>query len=100
MPLQRSHSKSKESNNLSTEKIGIWEKMGQVIAKTDAAHTRLDKLEGVIREDLSKLNEAVAGLLAEMHKTQGRNGAIIFIIGGLGAILGAILSVAVTIILK
>jgi hypothetical protein len=85
---------------LSTEKIGIWEKMGQVIAKTDAAHTRLDKLEGVIREDLAKLNAAVASLLAEMHKTQGRNGAILFIVGGVGAILGAILSIAATIIFK
>jgi hypothetical protein len=85
---------------LSTEKIGIWEKMGQVIAKTDAAHTRLDKLEGVIREDLAKLNAAVASLLAEMHKTHGRNGAILFIVGGVGAILGAILSIAATIRFK
>jgi len=76
------------------------EKLGVIGQKAEAAHSRLDKLEGVIREDLATLNAAVASLLAEMHKTQGRNGALLFVIGGVGTILGAILSIVATIVFK
>ena len=78
----------------------VSEKLGVVGQMAQASHSRIDKLEGVIREDLAKLNEAVSGLLAEMHKAQGRNGVILFVIGALGAVMGAIFSIAATIIFK
>ncbi len=63
----------------------IREKLGVVTATATAAHGRLDKLEGVIRDDLKQVNDQLRELNAHMNKGKGWTAAMIFLAGAGGA---------------
>jgi putative component of toxin-antitoxin plasmid stabilization module len=70
----------------------LREKLGVVIAKADAAHSRIDKLEVGLREDLKDLKSELKELNAHMHKGKGWAGAMLFMAGLAGGGLAAWIS--------
>ena len=63
----------------------IHEKIGALTAKADAAHSRVDKLENVIRADLLLISTELKELNAYMHRGKGFAAAAIFLSGIVGA---------------
>lgn len=61
------------------------EKIGALSAKVSAAHTRLDKLEIGIREDLKDLKNDLKELNAHMNRGKGWGAAFMVLAGTLGA---------------
>jgi len=68
-----------------TRRANMSERLGILDAKVSAAHTRVDKLELVIRDDLKGIREDLKELNAYMHRGRGWAGAMIFLSGLLGA---------------
>jgi tetrahydromethanopterin S-methyltransferase subunit B len=67
--------------------MDILEKIGALGAKADAAHSRVDKLETVIRDDLKMISAELKELNAFMHRGKGWAAAAIFASGIVGAAL-------------
>jgi hypothetical protein len=65
--------------------IEISEKIGVLAAKADAAHSRLDKLEIGLREDLKEIKKDLKELNGYMHRGKGWAAAIILLSGFAGA---------------
>lgn len=63
----------------------VFEKIGAMDAKVTAAHSRLDKLETVIREDLRELKDELKFLTAHMNQSKGWSAALMFLAGTFGA---------------
>lgn len=63
----------------------VHEKIGQLIAKADAAHARIDKLEILIRDDLKEMKADVKDLSAYMHRGKGWAAAALFVASISGA---------------
>ncbi len=74
----------------------LHEKIGQLSAKADAAHNRLDKVEILVRDDLKEISKELKALSERMqgkfegiseyiNKTKGRDAALIFISSLAGA---------------
>ena len=72
----------------------LSEKIGVLSAKADAAHSRIDKLEVLLRDDLKELKADLKSLNAYMHRGKGWAAAMIFISGIVGAIAMKVLTVA------
>lgn len=69
------------------------EKIGMLIAKVDAAHSRVDKMEKVLSDSLSDISKELKELNAHMNKGKGWVAALMFLAGGTGAGLVKLLSV-------
>jgi ABC-type ATPase involved in cell division len=63
----------------------VHEKIGALTAKADAAHSRLDKVETQVRDDLKSIKEELHELNAHMNKGKGWASAMIFLAGLSGA---------------
>lgn len=63
----------------------LSEKIGILSAKADAAHSRVDKLEILLRDDLKELKSDLKELNAYMHRGKGWASAMIFLSGFAGA---------------
>lgn len=61
------------------------EKLALVMAKADAAHSRLDRHESITREDMKEIKKDIKDLIEYMHRSKGRDAALIFIAGFSGA---------------
>lgn len=70
----------------------LHEKVGQLMAKVDAAHSRIDKQEKITAEALNEISKDLKELNAHMNKGKGWVAAIIFLAGGTGAGLVKIFS--------
>lgn len=70
----------------------ISEKIGQLIAKSDAAHKRLDKIETDVRDDLKHINDELKAINAHMNKGKGWAAAFLFLAGLSGAGASKLLS--------
>lgn len=67
----------------------ILERIGLLTAKADAAHTRIDKLEKITREDLKEIKDDLKTLSALVNRASGWAAAFIFIgglVGGAGLV--------------
>ena len=71
----------------------VKEKIGVLSAKAEAAHTRIDKLEFVLRDDLRELKSDLKELNAYMHRGKGWASAMLFLSGFVGAGLFKLLTV-------
>lgn len=65
----------------------IAEKIGILSAKVSAAHSRVDKLESGIREDLKEINLEVKELAGHMNRAKGWAAALMLLSGVLGALM-------------
>jgi hypothetical protein len=63
----------------------LHEKLGELNAKTKAAHARLDRLETDLRNDLKEILKEIKELNAHVNKSRGWAGAALLISGLLGA---------------
>lgn len=61
------------------------EKMGLLIAKVEAAHGRIDRLESGIRDDLREIQRELKDLTAHMNKGRGMLAVMLFLSGSAGA---------------
>ncbi len=61
------------------------EKIGALDAKVSAAHSRLDKLELMLREDLKEMKGDLKDLHAYMNKGKGWAAAMMLLAGTSGA---------------
>ena len=71
----------------------VYQKIGELQAKAKAAHSRLDKLEVDIREDLKEIIVDIKKLNEDMNKGKGWASAMIFLAGLSGAGATKLLSV-------
>lgn len=71
----------------------LHEKIGVLSAKADAAHSRIDKLEVLLRDDLKELKSDLKALNAYMHRGKGWAAAMVFISGIVGAVAMKVLTV-------
>lgn len=71
----------------------VREKLGILNEKAKAAHTRIDKLEFEIRDDLKELMKEVKDINAHVNRSKGWASAMIFISGFIGAGLFKLLTV-------
>lgn len=62
----------------------IREKLGALSAKVDAAHSRIDKTETQVREDLKEIFKELKTLNENMNKGKGSLATILFFAGGSG----------------
>lgn len=62
----------------------IREKIGALTAKVDAAHSRVDKVETQVREDLKEIFKELKTLNETMNKGKGGLATILFLAGGGG----------------
>ncbi len=69
-----------------------FEKIGQLAAKADAAHSRLDRLETGVRDDLKEIKEELKELSAHMNRGKGWSAAFVFLAGISGAGLTQVLA--------
>lgn len=69
----------------------IREKIGELSAKTKAAHARIDSIEENIREDLKEINAELKVLVQNMNYSKGFSAALVFLSGAVGAGLMAFL---------
>lgn len=67
--------------------LSISEKIGALSAKVSAAHSRVDKLEQGIREDLREINSEVKEIAAHMNRAKGWAAALMLLSGVLGALM-------------
>ncbi len=67
--------------------LSISEKIGALSAKVSAAHSRVDKLETGIREDLREINSELKGLTAYVNHAKGWAAAMMLLSGILGAVI-------------
>lgn len=68
----------------------IHESLGELKAKTKAAHERIDKLEVGLREDLKEIANKLDAISAWMHTKKGHDAAMLAfagVIGGAASIL-------------
>lgn len=72
---------------------GVHEKIGELNAKAKAAHSRLDKLESEIRDDLKDISKDLKELNAYMHRGKGWASAVIMLSGFMGAGIFKLLTV-------
>lgn len=63
----------------------IRERIGALDAKVTAAHSRVDKLEQGLRDDLKEIKSELKELSAHMNKGKGWAAAMIFLSGTVGA---------------
>lgn len=63
----------------------IRERIGFLAAKADAAHSRIDKLETGVREDLKDINKELKVIAAYMNRGKGWTAAMMFIASLIGA---------------
>lgn len=70
----------------------IRERLGALDAKVTAAHSRTDKLETVIREDLKEIKKELHDLTAHMNRGKGWAAAMIFLASASGALLVKLLT--------
>lgn len=63
----------------------VREKIGELSAKASAAHSRIDKLEQGIRDDLKTISSDLKELNAYMHRGKGWASAMLFFAGFAGA---------------
>lgn len=70
----------------------LSEKIGALSAKTSAAHSRIDKLETTIRDDLKDLKRELHELNAHMNRGKGWSAAIMLLSGTVGGVLVKLLS--------
>lgn len=68
-----------------TDEARVHEKIGQLAAKADAAHSRLDRLENVMRDDLKEIRDGLDQLNAHMNKGKGWAAAVILFSSFAGA---------------
>lgn len=66
----------------------IRERIGALDAKVTAAHTRVDKLEVLIKEDLTEVKKDLKAVVAWMNRSLGWAAALLFV----GGILGSVVS--------
>lgn len=71
----------------------VREKIGQLTAKADAAHIRIDKVEVLVRDDLKEIKKDLKDLNTYMHRGKGWASAMLFISGFVGAGLFKLLTV-------
>lgn len=67
--------------------IRIVEELGIVKEKAKAAHQRLDRMEVVIREDLSEIIAELKGISNWMHTSKGWAAAIALMASLLGGLI-------------
>jgi hypothetical protein len=63
----------------------IRERLGALDAKVTAAHSRLDRVEENISEDLKSIKDELHELNAHMNKSKGWGAAMLFLASILGA---------------
>lgn len=63
----------------------VREKIGALSAKAEAAHSRVDKIEREIRDDLKELKDDLKELNAYMHRAKGATAILVFLSGVSGA---------------
>lgn len=72
----------------------LMESIGQLKATSRAAHQRLDKVEGEIREDLKDLNAKLDTLNGHMNRSKGWSAAFLlmssFAGGGMATLISMI----------
>lgn len=71
----------------------LIEKIGALEAKVEAAHSRLDKLEFTLRDDIRDLKAELKELNAFMHKGRGWAAALVFLGGASGAGIAKLLAI-------
>lgn len=71
----------------------VHEKIGEIGARAKAAHARIDKLEGDIRDDLKIISADLKELNAYMHRGKGWASGLIFLSGLSGAGIVKLLSI-------
>jgi hypothetical protein len=70
----------------------VRERLGALDAKVTAAHSRTDKLETIIREDLKDIKKELHDLAAHMNRGKGWAAAMIFLAGSAGALVVKLLT--------
>lgn len=70
----------------------IAERIGQLTAKAEAAHARIDKMEAGVREDLASIKDELKELNAHMNRGKGWSAAMLFLAGSSGAALMKLLA--------
>lgn len=69
----------------------IRERIGALAEKATAAHSRIDRLEVGLREDLKEIQKELKDLATDMSKSKGLTSAIVGGAGFLGAILSQVI---------
>lgn len=73
----------------------VHEKIGVLSAKADAAHNRIDRLEGLVRADLSEIKAELKELIAHMHQGKGWWGGANWMMMLIGGVIGFLVTAAV-----
>jgi len=73
----------------------LHERIGQVQAKADAAHTRMDILQSDIKSELKGISEDVKLLLANYHTQRGSKAMLVTVITLGIALLGALAKILI-----
>jgi hypothetical protein len=73
----------------------IRERLGALDAKVTAAHTRLDRHEQGVREELKEINQSLKELNAHMNKGKGWAAALMLLAGSAGAGFTKLLSILI-----
>lgn len=73
------------------KEMGIYERLGQLDQKITAAHNRVDKVEGIIREDLKELKTELNKVVAWMNRSLGWAAALLFVGGIIGTLITIVL---------
>ncbi len=65
----------------------IWERLGILDAKVTAAHSRVDKIEASVKDDLTEIKSDLKKVVAWMNRSLGWAAALLFFGGIIGAII-------------
>lgn len=77
---------SKVSNGAGQD-VGIYERLAILDGKISAAHSRVDKIEILIREDLAEVKKDLKIVVAWMNRSLGWAAAFLFVGGVLGSLI-------------
>lgn len=77
-----------------SDETRVFEKIGQIAAKADAAHSRLDRLEIGVRDDLKEITNELKKLNEHMNRGKGWAAAAMLFAGLAGAGIVKLISLA------
>lgn len=69
----------------------LRERLGALDAKVSAAHSRVDKVEQTVAQDLSEIKKDLKIVVAWMNRSLGWAAALLFVGGILGTIISKLL---------
>lgn len=76
---------------MNNDEIRISERIGVLDAKISAAHSRVDKIEELIKADLTEVKNDLKVVVAWMNRSLGWAAALLFVGGLFGAVLSKII---------